>query len=71
MENKYSVIYYDLEDSNSQAIVDLAQEIENFHKRINQKFLLLPKSMKQEWVGKKEALMLIDNLRKEVETWEE
>lgn len=67
---KYSVIYYDLENTDSKSLADLSEQITAFHKKKGVNFLLLPTTLKQEWISKEELLKLLNEMIKEVDSWE-
>ena len=69
-EKKYSVIYYDLESTDPGFLISLGKQLEEFNKKENVNFLLLPRTVKQEWMSKEELLASLEDLKKEVESWE-
>ena len=69
-DKKYSVIYYDIENVSPDDLVDLSNQIEAFHKKKEINFLLLPATLKQEWISKEELLKLLNKMVEEVESWE-
>jgi hypothetical protein len=71
MDNKkYSVIYYDVENTDLDYLVELSDQIKAFHEKENIHFLLLPTTVKQEWISKDELLEQLKEMVKEVESWE-
>lgn len=68
-DKKYSVIYYDAENVSPDYLADLSDQIEAFHKKKEINFLLLPTTLKQEWINKEEILKLLNEMVKEVESW--
>lgn len=70
MDKKYSVLYYDVENVDLDYLVKLSDQIEAFHKKENIHFLLLPTTVKQEWISKDELLKQLKEMIKEVESWE-
>ena len=71
MDNKkYSVIYYDVENVDFDYLSDLSDQIKAFHEKENIHFLLLPTTVKQEWISKDELLEHLKEMIKEVESWE-
>lgn len=71
MEEKYPVLYYDLENISDETLHELADGLEEYFKRENVPFILLPKQMDMKWMTKKEALEQIKNIKEYVETWPE
>ena len=71
MEEKYPVLYYDLETTNLDALTELAAQLREYFKRENVPFILLPKQTNMKWLTKKEALEQIEKLKEYVETWQE
>lgn len=71
MEEKYPVLYYDLENISDETLHELANGLEEYFKRENVPFILLPKQMDMKWMTKKEALEQIKNIKEYVETWPE
>ena len=69
-DKKYSVIYYDVENVSLDHLADLSDQITAFHEKQGIKFLLLPTTLKQEWISKEELLKLLNEMVKEVESWE-
>ena len=71
MEEKYPVLYYDLENIDLEDLRELADELGEYFKRKNIPFILLPKQTNLKWLTKKEALEQIEKLKEYVETWQE
>ena len=71
MEEKYPVLYYDLENIDYDTLRELADGLEKYFKRENVPFILLPKQTNMKWLTKKEALEQIEKLKEYVETWQE
>jgi len=71
MEEKYPVLYYDLENIDLETLQKLADQLEEYFKRENVPFILLPKQMDVEWITKEEALKRIESIKEYVETWPE
>ena len=71
MEREYPVLYYDLETIDLETLDRLAKQLEEYFKRENVPFILLPKQMNMKWLTKKEALEQIEKLKEYVETWQE
>ena len=69
-DKKYSVIYYDVENVDSDYLINLSDQIKAFHEKENIHFLLLPTTVKQEWINKDELLKQLKDMVKEVESWE-
>ena len=69
-DKKYSVIYYDIENIDLDYLADLSDQITAFHEKQGINFLLLPTTLKQEWISKEELLKLLNEMVKEVESWE-
>lgn len=69
-DKKYSVIYYDIENVSPEYLVDLSDQITAFHEKKEVNFLLLPSTLKQEWVSKEELLELLNKMVEEVKSWE-
>lgn len=69
-DKKYSVIYYDIENVSLDDLADLSDQITAFHKKKEINFLLLPTTLKQEWISKEELLKLLNEMVKEVEQWD-
>lgn len=69
-DKKYSVIYYDKENTTDKELADLSEQIMTFHKKKDINFLLLPKTLKQEWVNKEEILKQLNKAIEEVKSWE-
>lgn len=67
---KYSVLYYDVENTDLDYLVELSDQIKAFHNKENIHFLLLPTTVKQEWISKDELLEHLKEMVKEVESWE-
>lgn len=67
---KYSVLYYDVENTDLDYLVELSDQIKVFHEKENIHFLLLPTTVKQEWINKEELLEHLKEMVKEVESWE-
>lgn len=70
MDKKYSVLYYDVENVDLDYLVKLSDQIEAFHKKENIHFLLLPTTVKQEWISKDELLKQLNEMIEEVKSWE-
>ena len=68
-DKKYSVIYYDAEDITDERFVDLPDQIQAFHEKKEINFLLLPTTLKQEWMSKEELLKILNDMIEEVESW--
>lgn len=66
---KYSVLYYDVENTDLDYLVELSDQIKAFHEKENIHFLLLPTTVKQEWISKEELLEHLKEMVKEVESW--
>ena len=66
-DKKYSVIYYDIENVSLDDLADLSDQITAFHKKKEINFLLLPTTLKQEWISKEELLKLLNEMVKEFE----
>ena len=71
MEGKYPVLYYDLENIDLETLRELADGLEEYFKRENVPFILLPKQMDMKWMTKEEALKRIESIKEYVETWPE
>jgi hypothetical protein len=71
MEREYPVLYYDLENIDLETLRELADGLEEYFKRENVPFILLPKQMNMEWMTKEEALKRIESIKEYVETWPE
>lgn len=71
MEEKYPVLYYDLGNIDLETLRELADGLEEYFKRENVPFILLPKQMDMEWITKEEALKRIESIKEYVETWPE
>ena len=71
MEGKYPVLYYDLGNISDETLHELADQLEEYFKRENVPFILLPKQTNMKWLTKKEALEQIKKLKEYVETWPE
>ena len=71
MEEKYPVLYYDLENIDLDTLRELADGLEDYFKRENVPFILLPKQMDMKWMTKEEALKKIESIKGYVETWPE
>lgn len=71
MEEKYPVLYYDLGNIDLEILRELADQLEEYFKRENVPFILLPKQMDMEWITKEEALKRIESIKEYVETWPE
>lgn len=71
MEEKYPVLYYDLENIDLETLRELADGLEEYFKRENVPFILLPKQTNMKWLTKKEALEQIEKLKEYIETWQE
>lgn len=69
-DKKYSVLYYDVENTDLNYLVELSDQIKAFHEKENIHFLLLPTTVKQEWINKEELLEHLKEMVKEVESWE-
>ena len=69
-DKKYSVLYYDVENVDLNCLIKLSDQIEAFHKKENVHFLLLPTTVKQEWISKDELLKHLKEMIKEVDSWE-
>ena len=69
-DKKYSVIYYDTDNVTEEQLADLSDQITAFHKKKGINFLLLPTTLKQEWTSKEELLKLLNEMIKEVNSWE-
>ena len=69
-DKKYSVLYYDVENTDLDYLVELSDQIKAFHEKENIHFLLLPTTVKQEWMSKDELLKHLKEMVKEVESWE-
>ena len=71
MEREYPVLYYDLENIDLETLRELADGLEEYFKRENVPFILLPKQTNMKWLTKKEALEQIEKLKEYIETWQE
>ena len=71
MEKEYPILYYDLENIDLEILDRLAKQLEEYFKRENVPFILLPKQTNMKWLTKKEALEQIEKLKEYVETWQE
>ena len=71
MEKEYPVLYYDLGNIDLETLRELADQLEEYFKRENVPFILLPKQMDMEWMTKEEALKRIESIKEYVETWPE
>ena len=71
MEREYPVLYYDLGNIDLETLRELADGLEEYFKRENIPFILLPKQMDMEWMTKEEALKRIESIKEYVETWPE
>lgn len=71
MEEKYPVLYYDLENIDLETLRELADGLEEYFKREKVPFILLPKQMDMKWMTKEEALKRIESIKEYVETWPE
>ena len=71
MEREYPVLYYDLGNIDLETLRELADGLEEYFKRENVPFILLPKQMDMEWMTKEEALKRIESIKEYVETWPE
>ena len=71
MEREYPVLYYDLENIDLETLRELADGLEEYFKRENVPFILLPKQMDMKWMTKEEALKRIESIKEYVETWPE
>ena len=71
MEEKYPVLYYDLGNIDLETLRELADGLEEYFKRENIPFILLPKQMDMEWITKEEALKRIESIKEYIETWPE
>lgn len=71
MEEKFPVLYYDLENIDLETLMELSKSLEKYFNRENIPFILLPKQMNMQWMTKKEALEQIEKLKEYVETWQE
>ena len=71
MEREYPVLYYDLGNIDLETLQKLADQLEEYFKRENVPFILLPKQTTMKWLTKKEALEQIEKLKEYVETWPE
>ena len=71
MEEKYPVLYYDLGNIDLETLRELADGLEEYFKRENVPFILLPKQMDMKWMTKEEALKRIESIKEYVETWPE
>ena len=71
MEEKYPVLYYDLGNIDLETLRELADGLEEYFKRENVPFILLPKQMDIKWMTKEEALKRIEDIKEYVETWPE
>ena len=69
-DKKYSVLYYDVENTDLDYLIALSDQIKAFHEKENIHFLLLPTTVKQEWMSKDELLKHLKEMVKEVESWE-
>ena len=67
---KYSVIYYDTENVDFDYLTQLSDQIKAFHEKENIHFLLLPTTVKQEWMNKNELLEQLNKMIEEVKSWE-
>ena len=71
MEEKYPVLYYNLENIDLETLHELADGLGEYFKKENVPFILLPKQTNLNWLTKKEALEQIEKLKEYVETWQE
>ena len=71
MEEKYPVLYYDLENIDDETLYKIAEQLEEYFKRENVPLILLPNQTNLNWLTKKEALEQIEKLKEYVETWQE
>ena len=71
MEEKYPVLYYDLGNIDLETLQKIADQLEEYFKRENVPFILLPKQMEMKWMTKEEALKRIEDIKEYVEIWPE
>lgn len=70
-ENKYPVLYYDLETEDRDRVDEILKQLGDYFQRENVPFLFLPKKLiTLEYLTKDEALTLLKEIVKEVEKWD-
>lgn len=69
-EKKYPVLYYDIENMDLDVLVTIAEQLNNLYEEDGLHCIFLPITLKQEWVNKETILRQLDEIVKEVESWE-
>ena len=69
-ENKYPVLYYDMENMDSDTFQTLSLQLCEYFAREKVHFILLPKQTQLKWCTKDEIKEQLLKALKEVETWE-
>ena len=69
-EKKYPVLYYDIENMDLDVLVKIAEQLNALYEEDGIHCVILPTTLKQEWVSKETILRQLDEIVKEVESWE-
>lgn len=69
-ENKYPVLYYDLENIDSDTLMRVFEQLSDYFKKEKVPFIMLPKQTNLSWLTKEEAVEIIEKMLEEVKKWE-
>lgn len=69
-EKKYPTLYYDVENMDVDVLVKIAEQLSALYEEDGLHCIFLPITLKQEWVSKETILRQLDEIVKEVESWE-
>lgn len=69
-EKKYPVLYYDIENMDVDVLVKIAEQLNALYEEDGLHCIFLPTTLKQEWGSKETILRQLDEIVKEVESWE-
>lgn len=69
-EKKYPTLYYDVENMDLDVLVKIAEQLDILYEEDNLHCIFLPLTIKQEWLSKENILQQLNEMIKEVESWE-
>lgn len=69
-ENKYPVLYYDLENIDSDTLMRVFEQLSDYFKKEKVPFIMLPKQTNLSWLTKEEAVEIIEKMLEEVKKWD-
>lgn len=69
-EKKYPTLYYDIENIDLDVLDKIAVQLNALYEEEGIHCVILPTTLKQEWISKEELLKRLNEIVKEVESWE-